>query len=106
VQQDFEIAARLSSSRRSIRKAEYLGGRFVGAIAVLVVVLSSIAIGAAVGLFLPGIDPDRVGPIPPRRLCDAVHHRAAAEPARAGRHLFCVGADAPDAPSISAAFSC
>jgi ABC-2 type transport system permease protein len=32
---------------------------------VLIVILSGIALGSALGLFLPGIDPDRVGPVRP-----------------------------------------
>ena len=62
VQQDFEYRTEHFFFTSPIRKWEYLGGRFAGAIATLVLILSSIAFGAALGLFLPGIDPDRVGP--------------------------------------------
>jgi ABC-type transport system involved in multi-copper enzyme maturation permease subunit len=62
VQQDFEYRTGDFFFTAPIGKLEYLAGRFLGAIAVLVVVLSSIALGGAIGLFLPGIDPDRVGP--------------------------------------------
>ena len=65
VQQDFEYRTEPFFFTAPIRKWEYLGGRFLGAIAVLIVILSSIALGAALGLFLPGIDPDRVGPFRP-----------------------------------------
>jgi len=65
VQQDFEYRTEHFFFAAPIRKWEYLGGRFTGAIAVLIVILSSIALGSAVGLVLPGIDPDRVGPMRP-----------------------------------------
>ena len=63
VQQDFEYRTEHFFFTSPIRKTDYLAGRFLGAIAVLMIVLSSIAIGGAAGLFLPGIDPDRVGPL-------------------------------------------
>ena len=62
VQQDFENRTEHFFFTAPIRKGEYLAGRFVGAVAVLIVVMSGVALGAAAGLFLPGIDPDRVGP--------------------------------------------
>jgi ABC-2 type transport system permease protein len=65
VQQDFEYRTEHFFFTTPIRKWHYLGGRFCGAVAVLVLVLSSIALGSALGLFLPGIDPDRVGPFRP-----------------------------------------
>jgi ABC-2 type transport system permease protein len=61
VQQDFEYRTEHFFFTAPIRKIDYLGGRFLGALAVLIVVMSSIAFGGAAGLFLPGIDPDRVG---------------------------------------------
>ena len=63
VQQDFEHRTESFFFTAPIRKADYLGGRFVGAAAVLLVILSSIPIGSVLGLLLPGIDPDRVGPL-------------------------------------------
>ena len=65
VQQDFEYRTEYFFFAAPIRKWEYLGGRFTGAIVVLLVILSSIALGSVLGLVLPGIDPDRVGPIRP-----------------------------------------
>jgi len=62
VQQDFEYRTDHFFFSSPIRKWQYLGGRFAGALVVLLVVLSSIAIGGFLGLLLPGIDPDRVGP--------------------------------------------
>ena len=63
VQQDFEHRTEAFFFTAPIRKVDYLAGRFVGAAAVLVVILSSIPLGSALGLLLPGIDADRVGPV-------------------------------------------
>ena len=63
VQQDFEYRTENFFFTAPIRQVDYLGGRFVGAAAVLVVILSSIPLGSALALFLPGIDADRVGPM-------------------------------------------
>ena len=65
VQQDFEYRVEHFFFTAPIRKWEYLSGRFAGAIVVLLVVLSSIALGGALGLLLPGLDPDRIGPVRP-----------------------------------------
>ena len=62
VQQDFEYRTEPFFFTAPIRKRDYLAGRFAGAVAVLVVILSAIPLGSAAGLLLPGIDPDRVGP--------------------------------------------
>ena len=65
VQQDFEYRTEAFFFTAPIHKWQYLGGRFAGAIAVLMLILSGIALGDMLGLFLPGIDPDRVGPFRP-----------------------------------------
>ena len=65
VQQDFEYRVEHFFFTAPIRKWEYLAGRFAGAIVVLLVILSSIALGGALGLLLPGLDPDRIGPVRP-----------------------------------------
>ena len=62
VQQDFEYRVEPFFFTAPIDRRDYLAGRFAGGVAVLVVVLSSIPLGSAAGLLLPGIDPDRVGP--------------------------------------------
>ncbi len=62
VQQDFEYRTEPFFFTAPIRKVDYLGGRFAGAIAVLLIILLSIPLGNAFALFLPGLDPDRVGP--------------------------------------------
>ncbi len=65
VQQDFEYRVEHFFFSAPIRKWEYLWGRFAGAIVVLVIVLSSIALGGIASLLLPGLDPDRIGPVRP-----------------------------------------
>ena len=63
VQQDFEYRVENFFFSAPISKWEYLFGRFAGAIVVLLIILSSIAIGGALALSLPGLDPDRIGPM-------------------------------------------
>ncbi|MEO8345686.1 MAG: M1 family aminopeptidase [Betaproteobacteria bacterium] len=65
VQQDFEYRVEHFFFSAPIRKWEYLGGRFAGAIVVLLIILSSIALGGLAALMLPGLDADRIGPIRP-----------------------------------------
>ena len=65
VQQDFEYRVEHFFFSAPIRKWEYLSGRFAGAIVVLLIILSSIALGGLLGLLLPGLDPDRIGPVRP-----------------------------------------
>ena len=65
VQQDFEYRVEHFFFSAPIRKWEYLSGRFAGAVVVLLIILSSIALGGALGLMLPGLDPDRIGPVRP-----------------------------------------
>jgi len=62
VQQDFEYETQHFFFSAPIRKADYVFGRFLGAFAVLAVILSSIVLGAWLGSFIPGIDRDRLGP--------------------------------------------
>ncbi|MEO8485008.1 MAG: M1 family aminopeptidase [Betaproteobacteria bacterium] len=63
IQQDAEYRTESFFHTAPISKLAYLGGRFTGAAVVLLVILSSIALGGFAGLFIPGIDPDRVGPV-------------------------------------------
>jgi hypothetical protein len=63
VQQDFEYRTEAFFFTAPVRKLDYLGGRFVGGVGVLLVILAAIPLGSVLGLFLPGIDPDRVGPV-------------------------------------------
>jgi ABC-2 type transport system permease protein len=63
VQQDFEYDLHHFFFSAPIRKHDYVFGRFLGAFATLAVVFSSIVLGAWLGAFLPGVDPDRVGPV-------------------------------------------
>ncbi|HEV8233790.1 MAG TPA: hypothetical protein VGP84_04295, partial [Gemmatimonadaceae bacterium] len=63
IQQDFEYRVEPFFFSAPISRRDYLGGRFLGAVAVLVVILSSIPLGGIAGLLVPGIDTDRVGPM-------------------------------------------
>jgi hypothetical protein len=45
-----------------IRKIDYLGGRFLAAMAILLIVYSSIGLGLYAATWLPGLDPAKVGP--------------------------------------------
>jgi hypothetical protein len=65
VQQDFEYRAESFFFTAPIRKRDYLAGRFAGALAILVVVLTAIPLGSLLGLLIPGIDAERVGPLRP-----------------------------------------
>lgn len=62
VQQDFEYEMQYFFFSAPIRKADYVLGRFLGAFVTLAVILSSIVLGAWLGTFIPGIEPDRLGP--------------------------------------------
>lgn len=64
VQQDFEYDMHHFFFSAPIRKYQYMFGRFFGATFVLAVVFSSILLGAWLGTFIPGIDPERLGPTP------------------------------------------
>src|SRR5215475_12785058 len=45
-----------------ISKFDYLGGRFLGALAIQVVIFSSVGLGAWIGTLMPWLDPMRLGP--------------------------------------------
>ena len=62
VQQDFEYQMHPFFFSAPIGKHAYVFGRFLGALAVLALVFSSIVLGAWLGTFLPGIEPERIGP--------------------------------------------
>ncbi len=62
VQQDVEYRTQGFFFTAPIGKLDYLGGRFVGAFFVLVVVFSSLGLGAFFATLLPGIDTERLGP--------------------------------------------
>jgi hypothetical protein len=63
VQQDFEYDMHHFFFSAPIRKMDYMFGRFFGALTVLAVVFASIPLGAWLGAYIPGVDPERVGPI-------------------------------------------
>lgn len=62
VQQDFEYRMHHFFFSAPIGKHAYVFGRFLGALLALALVFSSIVLGAWLGRFLPGIDPERLGP--------------------------------------------
>jgi ABC-2 type transport system permease protein len=63
VQQDFEYDMHHFFFSAPIGKHAYVFGRFPGAYLALAVVFSSILLGAWLGTYIPGIDPDRLGPV-------------------------------------------
>ena len=62
VQQDVEYRTQGFFFTAPIGKLEYLGGRFVGALGVLLVVFASLGLGAFFATLLPGMDAERLGP--------------------------------------------
>jgi len=62
VQQDTEYRTQSFFFTAPIGKLQYLGGRYLGALGVIVVVFSAIGLGAFVGTLLPGMDAERLGP--------------------------------------------
>ncbi|MES2899795.1 MAG: M1 family aminopeptidase [Pseudomonadota bacterium] len=64
VQQDFEYDMHHFFFSAPIKKHQYVGGRFLGAMASLAVIFSSIGLGAFLATWLPGMDPARLGPVP------------------------------------------
>ena len=61
VQQDVEYRTQSFFFTAPIGKASYLGGRFLGALGVLLVIFSSLLIGSFLATMLPGMDADRLG---------------------------------------------
>ena len=62
VQQDFEHRMQHFFFSAPIHKHDYVFGRFLGAAFVLALVFASIPLGAWLGAWLPGVDPERLGP--------------------------------------------
>ena len=62
VQQDFETLTFPFFFTSPIRKAQYLLGRFIGAVLVLLLIFTGIALGILLGTHWPGVDATRVGP--------------------------------------------
>jgi ABC-2 type transport system permease protein len=62
VQQDFEYDMHHFFFSAPIKKYEYVFGRFLGAVATLALVFTSIVLGAWLGTLIPGVEPDRLGP--------------------------------------------
>jgi hypothetical protein len=62
VQQDFEYRTEAFFFAAPITRWQYLGGRYSGAVVVLLLVFTSIGLGIFCGTQLPMIDHDRLGP--------------------------------------------
>ncbi len=62
VQQDAEYRMHHFFFTSPISKFDYLGGRFIGAFGVLLVVFASIGLGVFTATLLPGMDAERLGP--------------------------------------------
>ncbi|MDB5906573.1 MAG: hypothetical protein JWP34_687, partial [Massilia sp.] len=62
VQQDFEYDMHHFFFSAPIGKHDYVFGRFLGAYLTLALVFSSIVLGAWLGTWIPGVEPDRLGP--------------------------------------------
>ena len=62
VQSDFEYRTHHFLFTAPITKLQYLGGRFLGALAIVVAIFLSVGIGAFLATLLPGMDADRMGP--------------------------------------------
>ncbi|MEO8383768.1 MAG: hypothetical protein ABI583_00890, partial [Betaproteobacteria bacterium] len=62
VQQDAEYRSHHFFFTSPISKFDYLGGRFVGAFGVLLLIFTSIGLGAWFATLLPGMDAERLGP--------------------------------------------
>ena len=60
VQQDFEYDMQHFFFSAPIKKHQYMFGRFLGAYFTLAVIFTSILLGAWLGSFVPGIDPERL----------------------------------------------
>jgi ABC-2 type transport system permease protein len=62
VQQDFEYLSFDFFATSPITKAQYLLGRYLGAVLILMFVFLGIALGIVIGAHWPGTDPTRLGP--------------------------------------------
>jgi len=61
VQQDFEHRMQSFFFTAPIEKMQYLGGRFIGSLGVVLIVFASIGLGSFAATALPGMDAERLG---------------------------------------------
>src|SRR5471032_2788977 len=61
VQQDFEYDMQHFFFSAPIKKHQYMFGRFLGAYLTLAIIFTSILLGAWLGSYIPGIEPERLG---------------------------------------------
>ena len=88
VQQDVEYRTQSFFFTAPIGKLEYLGGRFLGALGVLLVVFTSLGLGAFLATLLPGMDAERLGANRWAAYLSPYAQRAAAERAGDRRGLL------------------
>ena len=62
IQQDFEYQTFHFFFTSPIAKRDYFLGRYLGAVAMLLLIFLGIALGVLVGAHWPGVDPTRIGP--------------------------------------------
>ena len=62
VQQDFEYDMHHFFFSAPIKKSDYVFGRFLGSASTLAIVFLSILLGAWLGTYIPGLEPERLGP--------------------------------------------
>ena len=62
VQQDFEYDMHHFFFSAPIKKSDYVFGRFLGSASTLAIVFLSILLGAWLGTYIPGVEPERLGP--------------------------------------------
>jgi ABC-2 type transport system permease protein len=62
LQQDVELETHHFFFSAPIPRHAYVYGRFLGALATLAIVYAAIPLGHLLGTFVPGVDPDRIGP--------------------------------------------
>ena len=104
---DIQTGCTRWSTRRPCGSAEYLGGRFLGALAVNAVLLLGIPLGQVIGSAMPYLDPRMFGPFRGAALRAGVPAAPAAQPGAHGRRaLYPGGAHSADASRVPGRHRC